>query len=75
MGNCKDCKYWEPHNKRNKKWHTCGAASWVDYDEKIEDGGVGIYADASDDSGLVCGLRTGPMFGCVKFSAKRSRND
>lgn len=72
-GHCKDCKYWETHvDDWNKQWTTCEAVSWVDYAEKIPEDGLAIYADANDDSGLDAGLKTGPMFGCVKFSARKN---
>ena len=68
MGHCKDCKHWESHiDTRNRSWHTCEAANWVERDSKIGDDDLAIYADANDDSGLDAGLKTGPMFGCVKF--------
>jgi hypothetical protein len=69
--NCKDCKYWETHTDcRGKSWSTCEAAPWVGRSYKISDDSFAIYADASDDSGLECGLKTGPMFGCIKFKAR-----
>lgn len=67
-GNCKDCKHWKAHTDTyNKRWNTCEAPDWVDYDDKISDDDFAIYADAHDDSGLECGLKTGPMFRCDKF--------
>jgi len=71
-GNCKDCRYWERHiDIRNKKFSTCGRVDWVDYADKIPEDGAAIYAYASDDSGMEVGLKTGPLFGCVKFQPKR----
>jgi len=71
MGNCKDCRHWEHHHDmRNKKWSTCNSVDWVGYDQSIDDCDAAIYADASDDSGLEAGLKTGPMFGCVQFQSK-----
>jgi hypothetical protein len=29
-----------------------------------------IYADAADDTGLHCGLKTGPEFGCIHHEEK-----
>lgn len=70
MGNCKDCSFWEHHHDVwNKEWDAC-RIDWVDYSEKISENSAAIYADASDDSGLDAGLKTGPMFGCVRFSPK-----
>tara|TARA_R110000772_G_scaffold249530_2_gene363921 strand:+ start:67114 stop:67494 length:381 start_codon:yes stop_codon:yes gene_type:complete len=56
---CKNCKYW--FDKR-----TC---------EKVDDIVKGknrfeMVAEADDDQGLQCRLRTGPEFGCVHFSNK-----
>lgn len=51
----------------NEQWNTCEAPEWVGYGDKIDDDGFAIFAEASDDHGLNCGLKTGPMFGCVKF--------
>lgn len=76
MGNCKDCKFWESHTDQwykswNKSWNACEAVNWVNRSEKISDSSFAIYADASDDSGLDAGLKTGPMFGCIKFEQKK----
>ena len=67
-GNCKDCRFWESHTDSwNKTWRTCEAADWVARDDKIADDAFAIYAEALDDSGLEAGMKTGPMFGCVRF--------
>jgi hypothetical protein len=55
---------------RNKTWNTCEVVAWVGYSDKIADDAVAIYADANDDSGLEAGMKTGPMFGCIKFFPK-----
>ena len=74
MGNCKDCKHWEKHNDtRGKQWNTCEAPNWVEYSDEIADDTFAIYADASDDSGLTCGLKTGAMFGCIKFQPRKTK--
>jgi|GEM_PF-2895864 len=68
MGHCKDCKHWESHEDfRGKQWTTCEAPDWLGIADKISADGLAIFADASDDTGLNAGLKTGPMFGCVKF--------
>ncbi len=68
MGNCKDCKYWESHqDMRGKVWTTCERVDLVNSVEEIGDDGAGVLVEISDDYGLMAGLRTGPMFGCVKF--------
>ena len=72
MGFCKDCRYWEfHHDTRDKQWMTCDLAEWVEYDSKIAEDGFAFYADASDDSGLYAGVKTGPLFGCLHFSANK----
>jgi len=63
MGNCKDCKNWD------KNYHTCDV-DWVNQNKLIVEDNFALYADAHDDSGLQAGLKTGPMFGCVKFKLK-----
>lgn len=68
MNHCKDCKYWDAHlGDRGVTWNTCARLDWVDVADKIGDDEAAIYADASDDSGLDAGLKTGPLFGCIKF--------
>lgn len=75
MGNCKDCKHWHAHiDAFNKRWNTCEAPNWVDYANKVDDDGFALYADASDDSGLCVGLKTGPMFGCIKFLQRNAKS-
>lgn len=64
-GHCKDCDY---HDKYD--W-VCSYSSWVGIHSAIAEDSCTIYAEALDDSGLVCGLKVGPMFGCVKFKAKK----
>lgn len=74
MRNCKDCKYWELHTAVfNKQWQTCEAPTWREYSDKIAEDDFAIYADASDDSGLKCGLKTGPMFGCDRFQQRKPK--
>ena len=71
IGNCKDCKYWgQTQDGYGKSWTECEFPEWATRDEKIADDGIAYYADASDDTGLDAGLKTGPMFGCIKFKAK-----
>ena len=71
MGNCKDCKFWEEHQDGRKEWNTCEAADWVEYGDVIGESDIAIYATALDDTGLMTGLKTGPMFGCVKFQPSK----
>lgn len=71
MGNCKDCKYWESHfDTRSKTWNTCEYPDWVNYDAKIPEDSISFYADAHDDCGLDAGIKTGSLFGCIKFIQK-----
>ena len=73
MGHCKDCNYWDSHvDTRNKSWHTCEASDWVERDATIGDEDLAVYASATDDTGLDAGLKTGPMFGCVKFQPRNN---
>lgn len=76
MGHCKDCKFWESHgDRRNNSWHTCELPDWVEREAKVGDDSFAIYAEAHDDSGLTAGLKTGPMFGCIKFQPHSVRKD
>ena len=71
MGNCKDCRHWfNQLDARGNSWTECGAVPWYDRQQEIEKDGFAIYAHASDDCGLGCGLKTGPMFGCTIFQKK-----
>ena len=69
MGHCKDCKHWHVA-LGHTTWNTCEGVDSAEYDEKIPDDGFAMYASAHDDSGLESGLKTGPMFGCIKFQPK-----
>lgn len=75
MGHCKDCKFWEYHyDIWRKEWHTCEAVDGVYYSDKIPDDSFAIYAEADDDSGLNSGLKTGPLFGCIKFQERSTKS-
>ncbi len=69
MAHCKDCRHWH-QALGHDNWNTCEAPDAAEYDDKIPDDGFALYADAHDDSGLSYGLKTGPMFGCIKFQPK-----
>lgn len=69
MGYCKDCKHWYIASGHTH-WNTCEAVDSAEHDEKIPEDGFALYADALDDSGLESGLKTGPLFGCLKFQPK-----
>lgn len=65
MRTCKTCKYWEIYEDGyGKVWNECGNVDWVEKSDKISANGFAIYADAHDDSGLSCGVITGPDFAC-----------
>jgi hypothetical protein len=71
MKNCKDCTYWGSHTDQyGRTWTECESANWVDRTGTLENDELGYYADASDDTGLTAGLKTGPTFGCVRWSSK-----
>ena len=59
---CKDCRYWSR-----------GECADIDLDTfndmKLEGSDRALYY-IMDDSGLDCGLKTGPEFGCVRFRKK-----
>lgn len=63
MGLCKDCKYWY-----------CGECDNLELEDfndmKLEGSDRELYYRVDDDSGLDCGLKTGPEFGCVRFRKK-----
>lgn len=69
---CKDCRFWESHTERNKTWTTCGKVTEVWFSDKINENDFAVYSRADDDSGLESGLKTGPMFGCLKFEKKET---
>jgi len=63
QGRCQQCKFWDD-------W-VCTA---FDAYTKPSVDGAAIWASASDDSGLVAEFRTGPEFGCMKFTARNPRS-
>jgi len=67
-GTCKDCRHWQ-----NKS--TCGLAEFVEKREKLAGDAFGVYAGAADDTNLEFDLKTGPLFGCVKFEPKKKRKE
>lgn len=70
-GRCKDCKHWHTqiHNGIEPV-STCKLPRVVDYDTKIAENELAVYAQANDEWGLIAGLKTGPMFGCIKFQER-----
>ena len=62
MGLCKDCKYWINGECVDLDLDTFN-------DMKLEGSDRALYY-IMDDSGLDCGLKTGPEFGCVRFRKK-----
>ena len=62
IGLCKDCKYWSDGECVDLDLDTFN-------DMKLEGSDRALYY-IMDDSGLDCGLKTGPEFGCVRFRKK-----
>lgn len=71
-GHCKDCKHWHVA-LGHTNWNTCEYPDTVEYDQKIAEDDIALYADAHDDSGLQSGMKTGPLFGCIKFQPKSTQ--
>ena len=74
IGHCKDCKWWEADDQRDTaKWAECGFDdnSFYDYTwgrhTHIAEDTMCRYAVADDDQGLQHGMKTGRLFGCLKF--------
>jgi hypothetical protein len=57
MGNCKNCKHWDD-----------GACRGDSESDIPPEDGFAVVAHVLDDSGLWVEFRTGPMFGCLKFT-------
>lgn len=64
MSNCKDCKYWKNYDQ------TCGNVEWFELEDKLVGEEFGCYTNAYDNSGLSAGVKTGPMFSCIKWESK-----
>ena len=62
IGLCKDCRYWKYRERDDIDLDTFN-------DMKLEGSDRALYY-IMDDSGLDCGLKTGPEFGCVRFRKK-----
>ena len=60
---CKDCMYWKYGERVDLDLDTFN-------DMKLEGSDRALYYTVMDDSGLDCGLKTGPEFGCVRFRKK-----
>jgi hypothetical protein len=68
---CKDCKFWKAHTDQwRDSWTECDQVGGSSREGTLSDDDFAIYADADDNSGLEVGLKTGPMFGCIKFVGK-----
>jgi len=65
MSTCNKCKFWR------RITENCGRAAWIDSDGRIDIDTMAFYASAYDDSGLCAGIKTGPLFGCLNFFAKK----
>ena len=62
-GLCKDCKYWDDGECVDLYLDTFNCM-------KLDGSERALYYIVDDDSGLDCGLKTGPEFGCVRFRKK-----
>ena len=62
---CKDCKKWD------KSDGECNEAYWEDRYIKVKGDDFVFFTDAHDNSGLYACVKTGPLFGCIKFKAKK----
>ena len=75
MGNCKDCAFWDEGGNCGPggEWAIC---RYVDdqTDPLPGEGGASLVLVADDDRGVDGVLRTGPMFGCVLFEARKDDN-
>lgn len=71
MGNCKDCENWRSSHTYNEEPVRCCTIGWNSVPGEteafllVEIEGYPQY----DDIDVL--LRTGPMFGCVRFSSKK----
>lgn len=71
MGNCKDCKYWARYELfEGVMWRECEYPTYGYLKDNVEDNDFALYVEVLDDSGLTLGMKTGPMFGCLKFTPK-----
>ena len=67
MKHCKDCKFWSVNTVAlQKPWTTCERLDWVPINHPLAEDNAALYSDAGEDTGL----KTGPMFGCVKFQPR-----
>ena len=60
---CKDCRYWNNGECLDIYLDTFNCM-------KLEGSERALYYTVDDDSGLDCGLKTGPEVGCVRFRKK-----
>lgn len=63
---CKDCVHWKYNSTE------CRIARESSDDDTLVNDEFGVFAIvySSDNYGAETGLKTGPMFGCVKFEQK-----
>ena len=64
---CKTCKRWDRHDTE------CNAVEWEMENKNQSGDNFAIFATASDDQGLIAKLKTGPLFGCVYWEARKWR--
>lgn len=61
-GNCKDCRCWEKSNA-SAEYGTCRAVDNSESDAPVGESDMCIFD-------LHAELKTGPMFGCLKFNSQ-----
>jgi len=65
---CKDCKHWIKRSADLcRSYAVCDAVDWLEKYADIGDDEFAVYAEALDAVDLDVDLKTGPLFGCIKF--------
>lgn len=74
---CKNCKHWRYITPmRGKPYHECMRVEYEGGPTNQGGADFALWAGADDDSGLECGLITGPDFGCAHFEpAKQPQSE
>lgn len=72
MPTCDTCKYWKASYLKKGKM-CCDFIDTISAEKPPSN--VELEATASDDSGLMAELVTGPKFGCVHHQSKLNTNE
>lgn len=77
MGNCKDCKWWEPSRRSQPAlWGQCEGVAGACIDSPDDYAGINpdeaLVVVAGDYFGASAAFRTGPLFGCVLFEPRKA---